>query len=154
MSLYKFSPIESEVELQQAIAYVYEQSALLCEKVVSQKLPSEYVTIFTHYETEYVNLINIINGWGESSVVENGTKTNLNNPITVGENLIRELRIRKPDPYRMQVGCCDFTVNSYQSFKNSYLSGNKNLRVVSRPTFELIEFFDPDFDVLAYVSSA
>jgi len=154
MNLYKFSPIKSEIELQQAISYVYEQAALLSEKVVSQKLLSSYVTIFAHYETEYVKLINITNGWGQSSVVENGIKTTLNSPITIGENSIEELRIRQPDPYRMQVGCCDFTVNNYQSFKASYLPGNKNLRVVTRAAFEMIEFFDPNFDVLAYVSSS
>jgi hypothetical protein len=75
-------------------------------------------------------------------------------PIKVGDNLITHLRIRKPDPYRMQVGCNDFDFDDYNNFKSRYLkSGKQNLRLIERSDYEMIEFWNPDFDVLAYVLS-
>jgi len=84
----------------------------------------------------------------------NGPRIVLNNPIIIGKNKIEYLRIRKPDTYRMQTGCCDFIVDDYNDFKKTSLHRNKtNLRLIKRDEYEMIEFFDPDFDVLAYVVS-
>ena len=72
----------------------------------------------------------------------------------MGRNTIRYVRIRKPDPYRMQVGCCDLEMDDYFQFKKTYLEPNEEqLRVIERPRYEMIEFHDPDFDIFAYVVS-
>ncbi|MBI5452447.1 hypothetical protein HY945_03215 [Candidatus Gottesmanbacteria bacterium] len=82
----------------------------------------------------------------------NGPRVALREPIKVGENTIIHLRIRKPDSYRMQVGCNDFDVPDYETFKNENLSKYpNNLRLIKREDYEMVEFFHPDFDVLAYV---
>lgn len=84
----------------------------------------------------------------------NGPRVALHEPIKVGENTITHLRIRKPDPYRMQVGCNDFDIPDYETFKNEHLLRyQNNLRLIKIGSYEIIEFFHPDFDVLAYVVS-
>jgi hypothetical protein len=153
MSLYKFSPITSEAALREAMHYLIGQEALLSSKAVDQILPITYLTIFAHYTDEYDDLVKIVEDLGDVSDASNGIKSKLHDPIAAGGQEIHELRIRKPDPYRMQVGCCDFGAEDYQTFKNAHLNGNNNLRLIERPDYEMIEFFDPDFDVLAYVVS-
>ncbi|MBI2232344.1 MAG: hypothetical protein HYU56_00315 [Candidatus Aenigmarchaeota archaeon] len=85
----------------------------------------------------------------------NGLRVRLKKPINVSGHSILFLRIRKPDPYRMQVGCNDFVVENYKTFKKGYLTKHtQNLRLIERPEYEMIEFFHPDFDVLAYIVHA
>ena len=151
MSLYKFSPIMSEATLIEAVHYVIDQEALLSSKAINQVLPITYLTIFAHYMDEYDNLVKIIERLGDISDANNGIKSKLHSPIMAGNQEIRELRVRKPDPYRMQVGCCDFGIADYNAFKDGHLENNKNLRLIERPDYEMIEFFDPDLDVLAYI---
>lgn len=74
----------------------------------------------------------------------NGTFVKLHSPISFKGNQVIMLRIRKPDPYRMHVGCCDFKAKILKE-------NSKNLREIVRPEYNMIEFFDFDFDVLAYV---
>ena len=51
-------------------------------------------------------------------------------------------------------GCNDFEIPNYKVFKNEHLSKHsKNLRLIERKDYEMIEFFDPDFDVFAYIVS-
>lgn len=136
------------------IRYTIEQVALLAAKAVGNSLSISYLTIFSHYSDEYDRLLGIIKSWGEVSEANNGVKVKLRKSITAQNQNINELRIRKPDPYRMQVGCCDFVVVDYFTFKDSNLPNNPNLRLIKRPRYEMIEFFDPEFDVLAYIVSS
>lgn len=83
----------------------------------------------------------------------NGPRVQLYEPIQAGDNMITHLRIRKPDPERPQVGCNDFETE-YESFKAQYLEAHpEHLKLIKRPEYEMIEFRDPAFDVLAYVVS-
>ena len=79
----------------------------------------------------------------------------LKNPIKTDGGDIVKIRIRKPDPYRSQIGCADLEVEDYAKFKAEQLSRHTdNLRLIERPQYEMLEFFDFDLnDVLAYVVS-
>ena len=145
--------MQAEAELKEAISYVIQQEAHLAAKAVADVLPITYLTIFAHYPDEYDRLVGFIQAWGEVSEANNGVKVKLQQSITEQDQNINELRIRKPDPYRMQVGCCDFGVDNYYVFKDSHLANNRNLRLIERPEYEMIEFFDPELDVLAYIVS-
>ena len=91
---------------------------------------------------------------GEQVGENNGPFVKLREPIELANNKLDKIRVRQPDPYRPQVGCNDFVIPDYVDFKNVYLpSRPNNLRVIERPDYEMIEFHDPDFDVLAYVLS-
>ncbi len=154
MQLYCFSPIKNEKELREAVVYVADKTSDLAKKIIGKTLPISSLTIFAHYPDEFEKLSGMVKTLGNFVNENNGPRVALHEPMKVGENTIIHLRIRKPDPYRMQVGCSDFGVQDYNLFKNEYLfKHSNNLRLIERKDYEMIEFFDPDFDVLAYVVS-
>lgn len=154
MQLYHFSPIKNEEQLRETVIYVADQTSELVKKIIGKTLPIKSLTIFSHYYDEFEKLSEMVKTIGDFLNENNGPRMILHRSISVGANTINHLRIRKPDPYRMQVGCNDFEVSDYNAFKQEYLSKHKNnLRLIERPDYEMIEFFDPDFDVLAYVVS-
>ncbi len=152
MRLYHFSPIKNQKQFLLAVKYIATSNTKLCKSVIGKKLPINSLTIFSHYPKEFEQLTKYLYKLGKRYNENNGLRVRLNKPINVGSNVITYLRVRKPDPYRMQVGCNDFIVENYKVFKNTYLKAQaKNLRLIKRQEYEMIEFFDPEFDVLAYV---
>jgi len=151
--LYRFSQIKTQEELVIAINYVAEKATELCYKITSQTYPIDYLTIFSHYPEEFNFLKQTALEMGNLKSENHGPLVELSTPLKLTNGELKLLRIREPDPYRMQVGCSDFIVPDYQEFKNQFLGKSENLRLIERPDLELIEFFHPDFDVLAYVLS-
>ncbi|MDP2638773.1 MAG: hypothetical protein Q8P06_01225 [Candidatus Azambacteria bacterium] len=154
MQLYRFSPIKNERGLRGVVIYIADKTSDLAKKIIGKTLPISSLTIFAHHPDEFEKLSKMAKTLGNFVNENNGPRVALHEPIKVGENTVIHLRIRKPDPYRMQVGCGDFDVPNYVAFKNEYLSEHlNNLRLIKREDYEMIEFFDPDYDVLAYVVS-
>lgn len=154
MQTYRFSPIQNEAELEKAVAYIAAQTTKLCTAIIGKPLPISMLTVFAHFPDEFDNLQKIIKPLGDVKPGNNGPVVTLTSPIRAGSNSIHYLRIRKPDPYRTQVGCDDLDVSDYSKFKKTYLHKHpNNLRCIERPGYEMIEFFHPDFDVFAYVVS-
>lgn len=154
MKLYRFSPIQTKNELLEAINYVAIKSTELSKKITGNEYPISTLTIFSHYPNEFENLKKIIFDLGELSSENNGPYVRLKTPIELPNNKLEILRVRQPDPYRLHVGCNDFEVPDYEEFKSKFLESNPhNLRLIERPEYDMIEFFDPDFDVLSYVLS-
>lgn len=154
MDTYRFSPIESKEKLFEAIIYIATQTTSLCKKITGKTYPIGSLTVFSHGQEEFEKLKEILFTLGELDHENNGPFVKLHEPIQIGKDRIELLRIRRPDPDRPQVGCNDFEAPSYEEFKEEFLAKNPgNLRLVVRPEYEMIEFFDPDFDVLAYVVS-
>lgn len=153
MQLYRFSPIKDEKQLREAVVYIADKTSTLAKKIIGKPLPIKSLTIFAHYPDEFEKLSEIVKTIGNFLNENNGPRVVLHEPIKVGKNTITNLRIRKPDPYRMQAGCNDFDTD-YETFKNENLSKHSNnLRLIKREGYEMVEFFHPDFDVLAYVVS-
>lgn len=153
-NIYRFSPITTKEGLLEAIHYIASKSTELCKRVTGEEYPISGSTVFSHYPKEFETLKKFLLGLGERISEHNGLYVKLREPITLPNNKLKLLRVRLPDPYRLHVGCNDFEVLSYNDFKNKYLEVNpNNLRLIKRPEYEIIEFFDPDFDVLAYVVS-
>ncbi len=154
MQLYRFSPIRSQAELLAAATYVAEQTKVMLRQIVGTSFPVSAVTIFSHFSSEFSALAPVLGSLGTPDGENNGPWVKLYKPIAVGANSLTRLRIRKPDPYRSQVGCNDFNVPSYQAFRNAYLSRcSGNMRLIERESYEMVEVFNPEFDVLAYVVS-
>ncbi len=154
MQLYRYSPIKTKEQFLEAISYVAEKNLELCEKVVVVRFPITSLTVFAHYRDEYEHLKVLLEGMGDFVGDTNGPRIALHEPIVLGDNAVTHLRVRNPDPYRAQVGCVDFDVSNYVTFKKDFLASHlENLRLLVRHEYELIEFFDPDYDVLAYVLS-
>lgn len=164
MKLYRFSPIKSQQELMRAIEHVHFSCYQLCKQSFGDYFPNAgNIGIFCHYEDEYEYLIKFRKKMTESSDNFNQKYFRLYNPITISvkgdvpETTYTHLYIRKPDPYRHHVGDIDFYLeqNHYQKVKMELLAGKKikGARIFPRPDLDMIELFDPDIDVLAYVST-
>ena len=146
-------PIQNKEGLIEAVKYVATETSRMAEKIVGKSFPIESLTIFAHSQSEYELLTRILADMGKPYNYNNGPRVELNKPVIVNNNRITQLRIRKPDSERPQVGCNDFKTD-YEIFKMEYLLKHPdNLRLVKRPDYEMIEFHDVNFDVLAYVVS-
>jgi hypothetical protein len=153
MKLYRFN-LKSKKTLLRAIDYVARETSTLIERTIGRELPITYLTIFAHREEEYERLIGFATELGKSEETKNGLRFNLYKPIRTRAGMLKRIRIRKPDPYRTQVGCADYDVGDYTDFRDKYLATRPyNVRLIERDGHSMLEFHDPDFDVFAYVFS-
>ena len=165
MRLYRFSPIQDEDELFEAIKHIHFECHKLCKQSFGYHLPNNAgnIGVFCHYDEEYENLIKIRRELTEPSDNPNQKYFTLLKPIVISaqydvpETTYTHLYIRKPDPYRHHVGDVDFYLEpgKYKGLKDELIAGKKmkGARVFDRPDLDMIELYDPDVDVLAYVST-
>jgi hypothetical protein len=165
MKLYRFSPITDKKQLLEAIQYVHVACHRLCRQSFSEYLPvAGNVGIFCHYDSEYEQLTTLRQELTEPSDNVNQKYFRLHEPIVVPaqdgipEATYSYLYIRKPDPYRAHVGDVDFFVgiDRYAGLKQSLENGEviAGARLFPRADLDMIELFNPDVDVLGYVSTA
>lgn len=163
MKLYRFSPIAGKAQLLEAIKQIHLACFALCKQSFDHYLPvAGNMGVFCHYESEYEYLISVRKEMTEESGNLNQKYFRLHQPIVipadgeVPETTYTHLYIRRPDPYRAQMGDVDFVLNEpeYSTLKSSMLNGAelRGARVFDRPDLDMIELFDPDIDALAYVS--
>ncbi|MDO8538074.1 MAG: hypothetical protein Q7S21_04270 [archaeon] len=164
MKLYTFSPIKNKSQLLKAIAHTHFACFKLCKQSSGKYLPiAGNIGIFCQYENEYKMLTELREKLTESSDNINQKYFRLYKPIVikakgdVPETTYTYLYIRKPDPYRHQVGDVDFFLeeNKYLELKKSILNGKKirGARLFDRPDLDMIELYNPDIDALGYVST-
>ncbi|MAZ41059.1 hypothetical protein CL654_02995 [bacterium] len=165
MKLYRFSPIKSKEGLLEAIKHIHFECHKLCHQSFGKYLPNAgNMGVFCHYEDEYNFLTKLREEMTEPSDNPKQKYYKLHEPITipekdgVPETTYTHLYIRKPDPYRHHVGDVDFYLepDEYTKLKQSLLDGTKRLkgaRVFDRTDLDMIELYDPDVDVLGYVST-
>jgi len=164
MKLYRFSPIKNQKELFEAIKHIHFECHKLCKESFGKYLSNAgNIGVFCHYEKEYKNLIKLQKKLTDQSDNINQKYFKLHEPIiifakeNIPETTYTYLYIRKPDPYRYQVGDIDFHLEpqKYSKLKQSILSGKKvkGARVFERSDPDMIELYDPDIDVLGYVST-
>jgi hypothetical protein len=164
MKLYRFSPIENREQLFVAIQHIHRECYKLCKATFGEYLPNAgNMGVFCHYDDEYERLITIRKELTEPSDNPDQKYFRLYEPITIEaegdipETTYTYLYIRKPDPYRSHVGDLDFYLKTeqYSELKQSMLNGKKlpGARVFERPDLDMIELYNPDSDVLGYVST-
>lgn len=164
MKLYQFSPIGSKGQLLEAIEYTHIACYELCKQSFGSYLPNAgNMGIFCHYDEEYERLVAIRKEMTEPSDDPNQKYFKLHEPIVIAEQddvpetTYTHLYIRKPDPYRHQVGDVDFYLeqSQYEELKQSLVDSNqiKGARVFPRNDLDMIELYDPDVDALGYVST-
>lgn len=163
--LYRFSPIGSKDELMEAILFIHFACYRLCWDSFGKYLPDAgNMGIFYHYEEEFIKLKQIRDMIVEPSDNPELKYFTLLEPITipekdgVPETTYTHLYIRRPDPYRSQVGDVDFYLpeDQYLSLKREMQNGKKvpGARIFDRPDLDMIELFNPDIDALGYVSTS
>ncbi len=164
MKLYRFSPIKSKEELFDAIKYIHFESHKLCNQTFGKYLENAgNMGVFCHYDEEFGFLKETRKILCETSDNPDQKYFLLHNPIIipekdgVPETTYTHLYIRRPDPYRHHVGDVDFCLEpqEYEKLKESLLSGKElqNARVFERSDLDMIELYNSDSDVLAYVST-
>jgi len=128
MKLYRFSPIKSQEELFETIKHIHLECYKLCKQSFDKYLPNAgNIGVFCHYEDEYEYLTDLRKKLTESSDNINQKYFRLHRPIVipakddVPETTYTYLYIRRPDPYRSQVGDVVFTY----SLKNTEGSNNQ-----------------------------
>ncbi len=162
MKLYRFSPIQTEAQLRQAIEYVHRACHALSLHTFDEYLPvAGNIGIFCHYEDELTYLVGVRDQLADVHDNWNQKYYRLHQPISipaqggVPEATYTHLYIRRPDPYRAQVGDADFVLGpeKFGPFKQSLLDGTKvkGARAFDRPGLDMIELYDPDVDALSYV---
>lgn len=163
LKLYRFSPIKDEAELMRAIEFLHGVCAKLCKQAMGKYLPvAGNVGIFCHYGSECAELIEVRDALTEQPDNSQLKYFQLKEPIVIAarddipEATYTHLYIRKPDPYRAQVGDIDFIMSAdeYAAVKRA-LENNKETmpgaRIYPRPELDMIELHDPDIDALGYV---
>jgi len=164
MKLYRFSPIEDKAELLEAIKHIHFEGYKLCKQSFgSYLLNAGNMGVFCHYDEEFARLVEIRKALTEPSDSFNQKYFRLHEPIIISasgdvpETTYTYLYIRKPDPYRHHVGDVDFYVEPehYAELKQQIQTGTKisGARVFDRTDLDMIELYNPDVDVLAYVST-
>jgi hypothetical protein len=145
----------SKEDLLKLASLIAEKTASLVRRTSGRDLPISYLTICSHHPHEYERFIEWAEELGEKAEANNGFKFLLKEPLQTANGAVAQIRIRKPDVYRSQLGCADFEVEDYESFKKEELPKHPdNLRLIERPEYEMLEFFDFDNnDVLAYIVS-
>jgi len=161
MRLYRFSPIKSEDELIEVIKYLHISCNKLCFKILGKYLAvAGNIGIFSHYDEEFNKLKRIQKKITLKPDEYNNKYLNLKNAIKidaefgVSEGIYEYLYVRGVDPYRSHVGDIDFYLDEKEYFKLKKLvelNKVKGARYLDR--LDMIELFDPDFDVLVYISS-
>jgi hypothetical protein len=164
MRLYRFSPIKNKSTLMRAVKYIHINSHKLCKNTFGKYLEeSGNLTIFSHYESEYKFLIKLRDKMTYKEGNINGKYYKLQNPIVINatsktpKTTYKIIYIRKPDPYRSQVGNIDFFLEpkSYIKLKKQLLLGKgpKSARIFERADPDMIELYNPNSDTFAYVTT-
>ncbi|HET7320468.1 MAG TPA: hypothetical protein VFI84_02685 [Candidatus Saccharimonadales bacterium] len=153
--LYRFSPIADKQTFDTAWQYIGDQLPLLAQKVIGEELPLTTVKVFAHYPEEYDVLKTLMLDYGQQSQLSSDTSLYVDVDLQLGNSNIKALGIRVIDPYRSQVGCGDYAINDYKSFKEKFLlSTNPFIREIVTPKITMTELWHPDFDILGYVVKA
>lgn len=162
MKSYRFSPIKNEEQLLEAITYTHVACFELCKKVFGRYLPAAgNIGIFCHFDYEYEFLTKVREKLTIESNNWNQKYYRLHEPIVipakdgVQDTTYTYLYIRKPDQHT-EVGDVDFVLNKkeYSELKNSLLDDAeiKGMKIFERPNLDLVKLFDPDIDVLSFIS--
>lgn len=164
MKLYRFSPIQNQEQLTEAVKYIHFACHKLCKQSFQKYLPNAgNMGVFCHYDDEYQNLVEIRKKIAKRSDDPNQKYFELYEPIVIPsqggipETTYTHLYIRKPDIYRSQVGDIDFYIDQseYDALKSELANGKEipGARIFPRNDLDMIELYDPDIDALGYVST-
>lgn len=162
MKLYRFSPFTSQESLMECIQYLQEACHELCYKRFGEYLPvSSNVGVFCHYPDEFVYLTKLREALTDNGLHYNNKYFKLHEPIHIAAKngipaaIYKYLYIRKPDPYRAQVGDIDFVLEParHQALAATLDTDEfrNDARMFGRIEENMIELWNPDYDIAAYI---
>jgi hypothetical protein len=120
------------------------------------------LAIFTHYPEEFQMLTEYLQKMCYPDNPFNGKYFKLIDPIIIPSTpevpgaTYTHLYIRRADPYRSQVGDIDFYLpkQQFEELKANLLKETRpNIRIFPGNNLDMIELYNPDIDVLAYIDT-
>ena len=159
MKTHRFSPIESEEQLLEAIKHVHFECFKLCKITLGRYLSvAGNLGIFCHDENEFGFLTELREKLTDSKDSFNGKYFRLHKPIIIPakddipETIYEYLYIRKPDELRYEVGDADFVINENEFEKIRKLKEINGVRIFDRPDLGMCGLSNADFDVLPFLT--
>lgn len=163
MKLYRFSPITDYSKLLEAAEYIHEKCHELCLQSFGTHLPTTgTMALFTHFPEEFQALTKLQQEICGPDDPFNGKYFKLIEPIVFSEDpttpsaTYTHFYIRRPDPYRSQVGDIDFFLPKaeFEAQKQKITNKNpSNMRIFPGNDLDMIELYGPESDVLAYIDT-
>ncbi len=164
MPNFYFRPIMNESSLFEAINYLHIECNKLCfEAFGKYLLNAGNIGIFCQTIEEFTKLTEIKNKLTHPSKNPDQKYFTLIEPIlfeqidNIPATEYKYLYIRKPKADSPQIGDIDFYLEDeeFELIKQDILAGKvyKNTRIYDRPDLNMIEIFDPNSDVLPYIST-
>lgn len=140
-------------DLKSIVKEIVKQATILKDKYIEYKeVPVNYACIFSQSKEEYQELLEVTNVIGETiKETPTGPLFKINALDTISGSL-KLLKIRLPDPTRLERGDADFTIDNFKEFEDKYMS-KPQFKRMDKPDFYMIELMDSDFDVRAYFSN-
>jgi len=114
-------------------------------------VPVNYACIFAQSQAEYEELVNAAHHLGSVAQDTATGPVYFISPLSTDAGILRVLKIRRPDPKRLEQGDADFTVVDYDTFKKTHIN-KPGFSLIQRKDMEMLELIDPSFNVLAYYS--
>ncbi len=135
------------------INYIVSRSTELKNKFIDKDSSAiEFACIFCQDKEEYEKFTCSIQALGKIiQTTQSGSTYLLDKPVKTVAGPLRLVKIRKPDPQRLERGDADFNTE-YKKFKKRY-QGSHNFELIKRETFEMLRLSDPKFDVMACFSN-
>lgn len=112
----------------------------------------DYVAIFARDQKEFEQMLACISPLGDevdATMRKTGRTLKLHEPIQTNEGPVTFLKIRKPDPTRLQRGAPDFVIKDYAAFKEKYLRTSGDFTLMFHINSEMIEL--KGVEVLVYI---
>lgn len=152
MQLTTESNVMTPSDIQEIARYIVAEARQVSRAHTDQPdAPVNYVCVFAQSVDEYEDLLTSTHELG-TVVAETPTGPVFQiDPVSTAAGPVQILKIRKPDPKRLERGDADFTVSDYDAFKKSHLD-RPGFSLIKRPEMEMIELVDPRFNALAYFS--
>lgn len=148
-SLYRFSPILNEPTFWEALEYTTKELQQLSQKLLGEKLPVSILKLFPHYPEEEVFLFDFISKLGPKTAFSSESSMYVSVDKEIAGNHINVIGVRFLDPYRMQVGCGDYEVAGFETFREKHRKA-PYIRDV-KDNRDMLEIWYPDSDVLGYI---
>lgn len=112
--------------------------------------PVNYACIFSQSEEEYQSFLRLANEIG-ALIKETPSGPLFRIYLKTVSGKLQLLKVRKPDPTRLERGDADFTIADYPAFKEKYLE-KEHFKLIPKDGFEMIELYDHKEPVRAYFS--
>lgn len=137
--------------MENLIQNIINEAELLKDKYTDQKnVPVNYACIFCQSEEEQINFLKEAHKLG-TIIQETSSGPLFKISLDTIAGKLQLLKIRKPDPTRLERGDADFTISDYSFFKEKYLN-KAGFSLVQKDNFEMIELYEKGNNVRVYFS--